>query len=473
MKEIHFDDLPNDASGLLRRMASELVCPICLSYYDEPVLTPCLHTYCKACILRSLETLARCPLCKHGLTKRQLIPMPTIAEVVTNFQELQAAYEEETGQVLSQEPIHSSQWQLHPDTHLTQKYPYPMKDDDHDDTTNSTHDPPNAIPSTSATIFQNRGMEHSSITANQIEGLPEETSQINESNMPIEEVTVEDADATQISAHLVASYSVASSPDLTNPVDYNSLPPSQSIGRVDRPTFNTSQFSDLSLDTDAEPSPNFWKSAIGRRPTSSIESYVVMATHLPPSFTQTELNNIVHGLNGRVVDNFSQEVTHIVTTTDQKNLARRTLKYLQGIVCGIWIVDKAWLEKCKIAGRFVTEDDDEVDGDEASDRISIPRIARLAKAANEPGLFQGLEVTFWGSFYGPSKDELTSLIRFGDGIVWEASDNLPKGVIVIYDMRDTSSHQGFMFKEAVNAAWILDSISCYRQLLMKNYTASG
>jgi hypothetical protein len=28
MKEIHFDGLPNDASGLLRRMASELVCPI-------------------------------------------------------------------------------------------------------------------------------------------------------------------------------------------------------------------------------------------------------------------------------------------------------------------------------------------------------------------------------------------------------------------------------------------------------------
>jgi hypothetical protein len=40
------------------------------------------------------------------------------------------------------------------------------------------------------------------------------------------------------------------------------------------------------------------------------------------------------------------------------------------------------LEKCKTAGKFVTEDDDEVDGDEASDRISIPRIARLAKAAN-------------------------------------------------------------------------------------------
>jgi hypothetical protein len=40
------------------------------------------------------------------------------------------------------------------------------------------------------------------------------------------------------------------------------------------------------------------------------------------------------------------------------------------------------LEKCKIAGRFVTEDEDEVDGDEASDRTSIPWIARQAKAAN-------------------------------------------------------------------------------------------
>jgi Zinc finger, C3HC4 type (RING finger) len=77
---------------------------ISLSYYDEPMLTPCLHTYCKACILRSLETLARCPLCKHVLTKRQLNPMPSVADVVTNFQELQAAYEEMTGQGILQQP---------------------------------------------------------------------------------------------------------------------------------------------------------------------------------------------------------------------------------------------------------------------------------------------------------------------------------------------------------------------------------
>ncbi|KAI9285876.1 hypothetical protein BC943DRAFT_35029 [Umbelopsis sp. AD052] len=380
MREIRFEDLPNDASGLLRRMASELVCPICLSYYDEPMLTPCLHTYCKACILRSLETLARCPLCKHGLTKRQLNPMPSVAEVVTNFQELQTAYEEMTGQAISQEPIHSSQWQLQPDTHLTQKYPYPTKDDHNDYTTYSNDNEFNAIPT--ATAFQNRDADRSSITANQFEEILDEPSQMNDTNIPIGGFSMEDTDATQISVHPVASHSVASSPELTNRIHHNSLPPSQTVGGADRPTFYTSQFSDLSLDADTEPSPNFWKSAIGRRPTLNSKCYVVLATHLPPSFTQTELNSIVGALNGRVIDEFSQEVTHIVTTTDQKNLARRTLKYLQGIVCGIWIVDKAWLEKCKLAGRFVTEDDDEVDGDEASDRSLIPRIARQAKAAN-------------------------------------------------------------------------------------------
>lgn len=57
-----------------------------------------------------------------------------------------------------------------------------------------------------ADISLNRGVEHGSITANQIEGLSEETSQINDPDMPIEEFTAEDADATQISAHPVASH---------------------------------------------------------------------------------------------------------------------------------------------------------------------------------------------------------------------------------------------------------------------------
>lgn len=60
--------------------------------------TPCLHTYCKACIVQSLESLAKCPLCKIHLTKRQLNPMPAIAEIVNAFEEMREAYEDVTGQ---------------------------------------------------------------------------------------------------------------------------------------------------------------------------------------------------------------------------------------------------------------------------------------------------------------------------------------------------------------------------------------
>jgi hypothetical protein len=78
-------------------------------------------------------------------------------------------------------------------------------------------------------------------------------------------------------------------------------------------------------------------------------------------FQQQEFKRVVERLKGKAVDSFSQDVTHIVTTVgkliidrsrkerflfliqdlgkDGKKLARRTLKYLQGIVCGKWILD--------------------------------------------------------------------------------------------------------------------------------------
>ncbi|KAH8555257.1 hypothetical protein BGW37DRAFT_476442 [Umbelopsis sp. PMI_123] len=390
--------------------------------------------------------------------------MPAIAQIVENFQELQAAYEEETGHVLSQEPIHSSQWQLEPDAHLTQKYPYPTKDDNN--CAYGANDEPNAIPSTSATIIGNRSLQHNTLMANQMEELFEESSQINDTNLPIEEFTIEDTDATQISGSQIESFSVASSPDLLNQVSSNSQPPRRNHGE-ELPMFSTIQSSDFSLDTNTEPSPNFWKVAIRPDMTSRIEHYVVLGTHLPHSFSN-EFKSIVQGLNGRIVDEFSQEVTHIVTTVDEKKLARRTLKYLQGIMCGKWIIDKAWLEKSKLAGKFIPENEYEVDGDEASDRSSIPRIARQAKISKEPGLFHNLEVAFLGSFHGPSKSDLISLIRYGGGIVWETTDDLPKNVVMIYDIRDNNvPHENC--DKVKNAAWILDSISCYRQLPMVNF----
>ncbi|GAB5585638.1 hypothetical protein Unana1_00538 [Umbelopsis nana] len=307
--------------------------------------------------------------------------MPAISKIVSNFQALRTGYEEDTGQALSQEPIHSSQWQLQPELHLTQKYPYPVKDQ-----SGSTSSNDNQIVSVAPTVTPTNNANASAeslaaearsniaVVASQAEGLYGVLSQPVNANIQVagwvdEE---EDGDATQIPQSQMHYHFTVSSPDLPNEI--YTLSADHSNGSVQ--ILSTFQSSDFSMETGADPSPNFWQEPIRRDSTSSVKSYVILGTYLPRSLSQTEFNRLVHRLNGQVADTFSPEVTHIVTTVDEKKLARRTLKYLQGMVCGKWILDASWLEKSILAGKFVDEDEYEVLGDETSDHLSVPCTAR-------------------------------------------------------------------------------------------------
>lgn len=50
---------------ILQDLAEEVKCPMCLSYFNNPVNLPCFHTFCSACvenIIRKNEV--KCPLCR-------------------------------------------------------------------------------------------------------------------------------------------------------------------------------------------------------------------------------------------------------------------------------------------------------------------------------------------------------------------------------------------------------------------------
>ncbi len=54
------------------QLAYELSCPICLQLYYDPVVLPCGHNYCRACICKTADTankkdktLPRCPECRE------------------------------------------------------------------------------------------------------------------------------------------------------------------------------------------------------------------------------------------------------------------------------------------------------------------------------------------------------------------------------------------------------------------------
>ena len=51
-------------------LAESLTCSVCLEVFFEPVSTPCGHSFCKGCLLRSLaERGGKCPICREAIPK--------------------------------------------------------------------------------------------------------------------------------------------------------------------------------------------------------------------------------------------------------------------------------------------------------------------------------------------------------------------------------------------------------------------
>lgn len=66
----------------------QLLCPICLDVFNQPVSTPCGHNFCRDCIQRYWlsASLPQCPMCKQKLYKRPDLKVNTfISEVASQF----------------------------------------------------------------------------------------------------------------------------------------------------------------------------------------------------------------------------------------------------------------------------------------------------------------------------------------------------------------------------------------------------
>lgn len=52
-------------------------CSICLSEFNQPVITPCAHVYCRPCITQHIESVptppAQCPLCRGSISVKKLL----------------------------------------------------------------------------------------------------------------------------------------------------------------------------------------------------------------------------------------------------------------------------------------------------------------------------------------------------------------------------------------------------------------
>lgn len=69
----------------------QLLCPICLDLFNQPVSTPCGHNFCRDCINTYWQSanLSQCPICKQKFHRRPELKVNTfISEVASQFKKM-------------------------------------------------------------------------------------------------------------------------------------------------------------------------------------------------------------------------------------------------------------------------------------------------------------------------------------------------------------------------------------------------
>ncbi|KAG7378615.1 E3 ubiquitin-protein ligase rad18 [Phytophthora pseudosyringae] len=72
-----------------REMENHLRCQICGDFFHGPVLLPCSHTFCSACVRRFLQSRGAhgcCPSCKNPCTPQDLVPNRALEQVALLFE---------------------------------------------------------------------------------------------------------------------------------------------------------------------------------------------------------------------------------------------------------------------------------------------------------------------------------------------------------------------------------------------------
>lgn len=111
--------------------------------------------------------------------------------------------------------------------------------------------------------------------------------------------------------------------------------------------------------------------------------------------------------------------THYIVPSYEDGKSPRTIKYMQAIARGIWILKCDWLEACTVTGGWVAETSFEIPGSREDILSGGPKKSRLNKAAQCPAIFHGCHFYLSGNFKPPSanKQQLTELLQLAGGIV--------------------------------------------------------
>lgn len=177
---------------------------------------------------------------------------------------------------------------------------------------------------------------------------------------------------------------------------------------------------DLYAPTGCRPQPRSCKmlvqaNSVDGRFSSTNDRRVVVTSGLTGE-ERMVLESQVLMLGGEMAGGISDHVTHLVVKLNEQGQCPRTLKYLQSLLRGAWIVRHHWVDRCAKALSWVEEGPYEVQTDTHGVH-GIPARARVNQVNQLPKLFDGCCFFLAGEFSNPSKPVLAGLIQAAGGKV--------------------------------------------------------
>jgi hypothetical protein len=169
-----------------------------------------------------------------------------------------------------------------------------------------------------------------------------------------------------------------------------------------------------------------------------------------------------HGI--RLASVFNSCTTHVVTNTDENNRCVRTVKYLQGLAAGKWILSYSWIQESVKAGCVLQENGFEVTGDSLGSLTGVPKRARESKSLLNKGLFDNHVFSLHGDFLNIGKEQLVQILKLSGATI--CSSSVRSGAIVLCDpsylneeadLSHVTEHPAL-----VSVDWVINSLSDYK-----------
>ncbi|CAO3568513.1 unnamed protein product [Mortierella alpina] len=456
--------LPDSIVELLRRMAEELKCSICLGAMDQPLVTPCNHTFCDGCIRQALVRREECPLCKSRFSKRSLNSVEHLEKVISAFHNLTAAYALEYGESLSQAPRH---YDAEPMENLTQFFPYPEKDDGNSPSSRPTTPTANAEESASQADTSNLDTTAPATTAPAARTTTPAAEATTADHEPPAELdfscfdvnldllSTEDAallaermlnmmlhaqDDRKQAAPVSTSESSDQQTQQTQIVQVKQEqdeqhPPSQSAqstqpmlptqpsqpSQPTQPSQARSSLAKSNPDYATTFPQSYSESFFADIPTqeqASTEAKIVLCGTYLAAQKKNRMETVAKSLRAKVTDDIHIPATHVVmdmTQEQSRNGCGRTVKFFLGVLRACWVLRYEWIDASMRAGYWVDEEQYQIFDNEMG--CNAPKRSRASQLGGDPPLFTGYEFQLSGVFTTPKKEEVALMIRAGGGVV--------------------------------------------------------